>query len=103
MKDLRKESYQLTSEEIFLGLKEILHEVAPLKVVEEITLESSLVEDFAFDSIDIMQMLLRIRERFAPENSSMDMDKFLQEAYSDSEGETARVKTICRLIAENLN
>jgi acyl carrier protein len=103
MRDLNKESYQLTSEKIFSGLKEILYEVAPLKVVGEITPEISLVEDFAFDSIDIIQMLLRIQERFAPENSTIDMDRFLHEAYNDCDGQAAKVKTVCRLIAENLS
>jgi acyl carrier protein len=102
MRQFKPDSRKLTDKEIFNQLKEILFEVAPLKVVDEITPETSLVEDFAFDSIDIMQMLLRIQERFAPEDSTVDMDKFLQEAYNDSDGQAAKVKTVCRLIAENL-
>lgn len=98
MKDLREESYQLTSEEIFSGLKEILHEVAPLKVVDEITMETSLVEDFAFDSIDMMQMLIKIKERFLGDRD-LPLDEFLNEVYCAHKDQPVTVKNICRLIA----
>ncbi len=101
MKDPAVDVRRLTENEIFTGLKEIICEVAPLKVVAEIKPEDSLVEDFAFDSIDTMQLLLKIRERFlADEDMSIDIDGFLKEAYSDCEEKPVTVRRLCRLIAD---
>ncbi|MDQ1354321.1 MAG: acyl carrier protein [Acidobacteriota bacterium] len=102
MKDPKKEFQKLTENDIFAGIKEILHEVAPLKVVGEVTPESSLVEDFAFDSIDVMQMLMKIQERFlADKAASIDINEFLTGVYSDCDGKPATVKSICQLIAKH--
>jgi len=98
MKDLTKEVRQLTEDEIFTQLKEILYEVAPLKVVDEVTPETSLVEDFAFDSIDMMQMLIKIKERLLGDKD-LPLDQFLNEAYCAQEGQPVTIKNISRLIA----
>jgi len=99
MKDLKSEPYQLTSEEIFSGLKKILQEVAPLKVVGEITPETSLIEDFAFDSIDMMQMLIKIKEHFLGDKD-LPQEQFFSEIYYSSEEQPVTVKSVSRLIAE---
>jgi acyl carrier protein len=99
MKDLTKELRQLTEDEILVSLKKILYEVAPLKLVGEVTPESSLVEDFAFDSIDMMQMLLKIQERFLGDKD-LPLDQFLNEAYCGPEDQPVTIKHICRLIAQ---
>lgn len=99
MKDVALGKKKLTEKEVFEELKEILREVAPLKIVNEITPESSLVDDFAFDSIDIMDTLLKIQERFFKQNKEpIDVDKFLKEAYSGDNPKAMPVKTICEFI-----
>lgn len=100
MKDTAVKVRHLTENEVFTGLQEIIYEVAPLKVVDEIKPEDSLVEDFAFDSIDTMQLLLKIRERFlADKDIPIDINGFLQEAYSGCEGKPVTVKHLCHLIS----
>jgi len=54
----------MRKEEVFRSIKEIMYEVAPAKIVEEITYESSPIEDFAFDSMDVMDMFIKIQERY---------------------------------------
>lgn len=87
-----------TRNEIFTGLKEILREVAPYKIVGEVTPEKSLVKDFAFDSIDTMGMLLKLQERFLKNRSIIDVDKFVNQAFKGSDGKSATVNRICTLI-----
>jgi acyl carrier protein len=99
MKDLKSEPYKFTSEEIFSGLKKILQEVAPLKVVGEITPETSLIEDFAFDSIDMMQMLIKIKENFLGDKD-LPQEHFFNEIYCSNEEQPVRIENVCRLITE---
>jgi acyl carrier protein len=91
-----KEIETITEEKIFKQFKEILYEVAPLKVIEEITMQTSLIEDFAFDSIDIMGTLLKIQERFLKDSSILEMDSFLNETFSNEKRFT--VQMICQQI-----
>lgn len=98
MKDMAANDQTFTEEEIFAGLKEILHEVAPFKIVGEVTPEKSLVKDFAFDSIDTMGMLLKVQERFLKDRSIIDVDQFVNQAFKGSDGKSATVNRICTLI-----
>jgi len=88
-----------TEEEIFVQVKEILKEVAPTKVIGEVTLDSSIVDDFAFDSIDIIDTLLKIQEIFFSEvEEPIDVESFLTQAYQGDDGRVMSVSTICNLI-----
>ena len=98
MKDIAKEIMLLSEEEVFLQLKEILYEVAPLKILEEITYQTSLVEDFSFDSIDIMGTLLKIQERFLKDASMFEVDAFINETFSNERQFT--VQMLCRQIVK---
>lgn len=92
-----------SEQEVFEMLKQILREVAPFKVVGEITPDTSLQEDFGFDSIDFMDLLLKIQEVFIREESEpINAERFISCAYNGSDGRALTVKTICNLIMENL-
>lgn len=93
----------VTNEDIFTGLKEILHEVAPYKIVSDVTPEKSLVKDFAFDSIDTMGMLLKVQEKFLKNQSLLDVDQFINQAFKGSDGKSSTVNHICALIADIIN
>ena len=93
-----KEIKTITEKEVFLQLKEILYEVAPLKVIEEITQQTSLLEDFSFDSIDIMGTLLKIQERFLKDSSLLEVDTFLNETFAHEKRLT--VQTVCQQIVK---
>lgn len=99
MKDMATTGETFTEEDILTGLKEILHEVAPYKIVSEVTPEKSLVKDFAFDSIDTMGMLLKVQERFLKNRSILDVDQFVNQAFKGSDGKSATVKRVCTIIS----
>jgi acyl carrier protein len=100
MKDMTAKDQTFTGEEIFAGLKEILYEVAPYKIIGEVTPEKSLVKDFTFDSIDTMGMLLKVQERFLQNRSIIDVDQFINQAFKGSDGKSATVNRICTLIGD---
>jgi acyl carrier protein len=100
MKDMTTKDQTFTEEDIFAGLKEILHEVAPFKIVGQVTPEKSLVKDFSFDSIDTMGMLLKVQERFLENHSIIDVDQFINQAFKGSDGKSATVNRICTLIGD---
>lgn len=86
--------------EIFEQFKAILTEVAPTKIVDEITPESSLLDDYGFDSIEIIDTLLKIQERFLGDDPEpLDLESFLSEAYASDNGNGMTVNTICNLIS----
>lgn len=88
-----------TDEEIFVQVVEILKTVAPAKVIGEVTMDSSIIDDFAFDSIDIIDTLLKIQEIFLGEDEQpIGMESFLTEAYQGDDGKVMSVRTICNLI-----
>ena len=51
-----------TSEEKLKIVQKSLLEVAPDKVIDEITMETSITNDLVLDSIEIMDLLIKIRE-----------------------------------------
>lgn len=87
-----------TRDEIFLGLKDILLEVAPFKIKTEVTPDKSLTKDYAFDSIDTMAMLLKVKERFLCRTSVIDVGQFVKDAFQGRDSST--VSRICVLIGE---
>jgi acyl carrier protein len=103
MKDTAENEQMFTKEEIFVGLKEILYEVAPFKIEGEVTPEKSLVKDFSFDSIDTMGMLLKVQEKFLKNRSIIDVDKFVNQAFKGSDGKSSTVNRICTLIGDIIN
>ncbi|HEY8463542.1 MAG TPA: phosphopantetheine-binding protein [Bacillota bacterium] len=89
--------------EVYQKLIQILREVAPFKVVGEITPTTSLVDDFGFDSIDMMDLLLKIKEVFGADKPEIiDVDSFVSCAYNSTDGKPVMVRTICQIILENL-
>jgi acyl carrier protein len=97
------DSKKYSEEEVYQKLIKIIREVAPLKVVGEITLNTSLVEDFAFDSIDMMDLLLKIQEVFMRENAEpINLNQFISCAYNNPNGRAVTVRSVCSMILKNL-
>jgi acyl carrier protein len=102
MKDLAREtiSGQWTERKMFDQLREILDEVASYKITGDVTLDTSLVKDYAFDSIDIMEVLLKVQQRFLDGRSIDDIDKFINRAFRGEDGKPVTVRAMCGLILE---
>lgn len=81
-------------------VQESLLEVAPDKVIDEITMETSITNDLVLDSIEIMDLLIRIREEMQSENEQeeVDIDRLL--IYLFAESEDVLVKSICDFMDE---
>ncbi|MBE9572073.1 MAG: hypothetical protein IMF11_15700 [Proteobacteria bacterium] len=88
-----------SEDQIFDALKEILPRVAPLKVVAPIFPESSLAEDLDFDSLDTVDMLLEINERFSIE---IDFEKWISQE-SEREDKSYTVRSLCHVIMKSIN
>lgn len=102
MKEMEMKSY--TNEEIFNIIEQILKEVAPLKVNGELNMDTSITDDFAFDSIDIMDTLIKLREKFMSDNEkclNYDVDKLISSMF-DGENELT-MKNLCKIIDEIFN
>lgn len=76
-----------------------LLEVAPDKVIDEITMETSITNDLVLDSIEIMDLLIKIREKIQTEQEiAVDIDRLLIYLFADSEN--VFVKSICDFMDE---
>ncbi|MBN2532030.1 MAG: hypothetical protein JXB88_04015 [Spirochaetales bacterium] len=92
-----------TEEEVFEQIKKILKTVAPTKILGEIEMDHSIVEDYSFDSIDIIDTMLKIQEVFLGTDAEpINYEGFLNEAYANYSGKMMSVNTICQLISEYL-
>ncbi len=100
MKESGRKQEHPSQEFIFNNLVEILHEVADYKITGEITLHTSLARDYAFDSIDIMGVLLKIQERFLKDKPILDIDQFVNRAFRDKDGSPVTLETMCGLVNE---
>jgi acyl carrier protein len=100
MKETGRTQEPLSQEFIFDNLIEILHEVAEYKITGEITLQTSLAKDYAFDSIDIMGVLLKVQERFLKDKPILDIDQFVNRAFRGTDGAPVTIAAMCDLIRE---
>jgi len=101
MAEISKSMKALNKQEVFEQLKKILYEVAPSKIVHEITMNSSLTEDFGFDSINIVDTFLKAQERFINRgNTSTSFEKFLSDGISGLDTHAMVVESICDYILE---
>ena len=89
-----------TSEEKLKIVQKSLLEVAPDQVIDEITMETSITNDLVLDSIEIMDLLIKIREEMqsAEEQEAIDIDRLL--IYLFAESEDVLVKSICDFMDE---
>ena len=95
----KKSSQSWTESDVFDALKEILPRVAPLKVVGPVFPETSLAEDLDFDSLDTVDMLVEINERFSIE---IDFEKWLLQE-SEREDKSYTVGSLCHVIMKSIN
>ncbi len=87
-----------TEPEIFEVLKEMLPLVAPLKVTGDVLRETSLSEDLAFDSLDIMEMLATVNEHFSV---LLDFEYWIQKE-SQAQGKPFTVQSLSQFIFKTL-
>lgn len=91
---------RLTTEEKIKIIYKSLEEVASEKILDKIDLHTSITDDLALDSIEIMDLLLQIREDVAkyderPEED-VDIDRLLLYLFSGNEDIT--VESLCTFI-----
>jgi acyl carrier protein len=84
--------------DIFDVLREILPQVAPLKVTGPVFPGTSLAWDLDFDSLDTVEMILAVNERFS---CSLDFETWLNRE-SQREDKPFTVESLCRFIMKTL-
>jgi acyl carrier protein len=89
----------MTQTEIFIALKHILPQVAPLKVVGPVFAETSLAQDLDFDSLDTVEMLVAINAHFS---ISVDFETWIEQE-SQREDKSYTVGSLCHVIMETMN
>lgn len=89
-----------TSEKKLQIIKESLFEIVPEKMIDEVTMETSITNDLILDSIEIMDLLIKIREAMQMDNQNeqIDIDRLLIYLFADTED--VLVKSICDFMDE---
>ncbi|MBE9571674.1 MAG: acyl carrier protein [Proteobacteria bacterium] len=88
-----------SEDEIFNALKDILPQVAPLKVNGPVYPATSLAEDLDFDSFDTVEMLVEINKRFSIE---IDFEEWILQE-SERDGKSYTLESLCQCIMETMN
>ena len=89
-------------EKIFADLIQILEAVAPLKTQGDLALETSLMTDLNFDSVDIMGMFVRVNETFPLAVSGINLDEWINECKRMDNGKPFTIHNVCRFITDHL-
>jgi acyl carrier protein len=87
-----------TQNEVFEVLKKMLPRVAPLKVTGPVFMETSLAQDLDFDSLDTIEMLISLNEKFAV---TLDFEAWLAEE-SEREDTPFTIRSLCQCILKAL-
>lgn len=96
---------ELNSMETLRMVNEILKEVVPTKVVEAVTLDTSLNEELAIDSIEMMDVLIKIRETLTEKlhiEGEFNTDRIFEFLLKCQNGESITVRSLCNLVEEYL-
>lgn len=95
---------EITCVETLSLVNEILKEVVPAKVAEEVTLDTSLNEDLAINSIETMDILIKMREKLSQAHhmneEDFDTDKVFGFLSQCGNGDSITVRSLCNLIEE---
>ena len=68
----------MNEEEVFTRLKSVISSVVSEKeIIDKLTLDSNLTNEFHFDSISMLMMAISIEREFGIEIASIDMNKFI--------------------------
>lgn len=62
-------------------LENVIMEVSKGRIAEKLDFEASLMEEHSFNSIDIMDILLGIQEKFSEGDLILDVSKILEQFY----------------------
>ena len=89
-----------TSEEKLKIITDCLLEVAPEKMIDELTIQTSITNDLVLDSIEIMDLLIKIPETMKNSNQDeqVDIDRLLVYLFANTED--VLVKAICDFMDE---
>jgi acyl carrier protein len=83
---------------VFKAVKDILPQVAPLKVTAPVFPETSLSQDLDFDSLDTIEMLIAVNKEF---RLSLDFETWLSQE-CQREDKPFTVKSLCQFIMKTL-
>lgn len=87
-------------EETLKLVNSILKETVPVKVTEDVTLDTAINGELALDSVELMDVLLNVRDEISKKNEDVDVDKLLGFLFKAGEGDAITVEALCNLIEE---
>lgn len=87
-------------EETLKLVNSILKETVPAKVTEDVTLDTAINGELALDSVELMDVLLNVRDEISKKNEDVDVDKLLGFLFKAGEGDAITVEALCNLIEE---
>lgn len=87
-------------EETLKLVNSILKEIVPSKVTEDVTLDTAINGELALDSVELMDVLLNIRDEISRKKEDVDVDKLLEFLFKAGEGDAITVEALCSLIEE---
>jgi acyl carrier protein len=88
-----------TEADVFEVLKKLLPQVAPLKVTGPVFMETSLAQDLDFDSLDTIEMLICLNEKFS---ITLDFETWLTEE-SERADTPFTIRSLCHCIYNTLS
>lgn len=93
----------MTKESIVKKISEFVYTLAEGRCSDGVDVNKSLLNDYSFSSIDIMDLLLNIRDEYFSNDENLDAENLLSKIYNDYENSTLSVISFSEIVCEMLN
>lgn len=91
-----------TYEEVLENVKIFVQEIAEGRIEGEVDSTASLLNEYSFSSIDIMDLLIKVRDAFFADNEDLDAGELLNDIYEAYETGAVSVKSVAESILKLL-
>lgn len=88
----------LVKEEVVKDLKDILVKVGDGRVDDTVRMDDHVMEKYSLNSIDLMDIMIAIREEYFDEENDIDLNDFMQDIYAEYEKGEISINSMSDLV-----
>lgn len=88
----------LIKEEVVKELKNIVITVGDGRVDDNVGLDDYIMDKYSLNSIDLMDIMIAIREAYFDEENEIDLNDFMQDIYAEYESGAISINSMSDLV-----
>ena len=92
----------MTKNDVMVKVSGFVAKIAEGRCSDGVDVNKSLLNDYSFSSIDIMDLLINIRDEFFNNGEELDAEDLLSKIYTDYENGTITVESVSDIVCDML-